>query len=176
MGQSFTAPVQFLNEAELADAPPHLILRPPTSRQNATHPIRSIVTSRAAQPILYAVRAEMVDEYGSEQDHYAQDLSVVPANHLSASHLSLSDTADAKTQHRGSKSVKTMMHEIAHEDGPVLRHLHEHKLAAPASIPEATIDPRWKAPYAYGYFGASGSKHWKKSSGYRDTYKRWSYQ
>ncbi|WP_404305202.1 hypothetical protein [Neorhodopirellula lusitana] len=41
-------------------------------------------------------------------------------------------------------------------------------------IPEATVAPRWKAPYSYGYFGAEGKRHWTRQHGYRDRYLQWS--
>ncbi len=77
---------------------------------------------------------------------------------------------------QASANAKRMLDETLHTDGPVLRHLHEHKQPAQATIPEATVEPRWKAPYAYGYFGASGTRGWTKSYGYRETYKRWTKQ
>lgn len=73
-------------------------------------------------------------------------------------------------------TAKEVFDETLHTDGPLLRRLHEHKQPAQAKIPQATVEPQWKTPYAYGYFGASGTKHWIKSSGYRDTYKRWTKQ
>lgn len=44
------------------------------------------------------------------------------------------------------------------------------------TIPAAVVEPRWKTPYAYGYFGAQPKKHWTRSTGYRDIYKRWTYR
>lgn len=73
-------------------------------------------------------------------------------------------------------TAKEVFDETLHTDGPLLRRLHEHKQPSQAKIPQAAVEPQWKAPYAYGYFGASGTKHWIKSSGYRDTYKRWTKQ
>ena len=70
-------------------------------------------------------------------------------------------------------TAKEFFDETLHTDGPLLRRLHEHKQPSQARIPQATVEPQWKTPYAYGYFGASGTKHWIRSSGYRDTYKRW---
>lgn len=41
-------------------------------------------------------------------------------------------------------------------------------------IPGATVAPRWKAPYAYGHFGAEGKRGWTRQYGYRDRYLQWS--
>lgn len=48
----------------------------------------------------------------------------------------------------------------------------KHQTAGP-SIPGATQRPVWKTPYAYGYFGASGKKHWSRSHGYHDRRTQW---
>lgn len=47
------------------------------------------------------------------------------------------------------------------------------KTRSHAVIPGAMTRPAWKTPYAYGYFGADGKRHWTKSTGYRDRYLRW---
>ncbi len=88
----------------------------------------------------------------------------------------LSSGDSARSGHVGAGAAKDVFDETLHTDGPLLRRLHEHKQPPQAKIPQATVEPQWKAPYAYGYFGASGTKHWIKSSGYRDTYKRWTKQ
>lgn len=41
-------------------------------------------------------------------------------------------------------------------------------------IPGATVEPRWKTPYSYGYFGAEGKRQWTRQHGYRDRYLQWS--
>ncbi|TWT93647.1 hypothetical protein Pla100_41650 [Neorhodopirellula pilleata] len=41
-------------------------------------------------------------------------------------------------------------------------------------IPGATVEPRWKAPYSYGHFGAEGKRSWTRQYGYRDRYLQWS--
>lgn len=43
----------------------------------------------------------------------------------------------------------------------------------PAMLPAANRSETWKAPYSYGYFGASGKRHWSLSHGYRDRYTQW---
>lgn len=40
-------------------------------------------------------------------------------------------------------------------------------------IPNATVQPTWKAPYSYGYFGSPGKRHWTRQSGYRDRHLQW---
>ena len=40
-------------------------------------------------------------------------------------------------------------------------------------IPAATVQPRWKPPYSYGYFGAEGKRHWYRQHGYRDRFIQW---
>ncbi|MEM9646651.1 MAG: hypothetical protein AAF989_16795 [Planctomycetota bacterium] len=50
----------------------------------------------------------------------------------------------------------------------------ERKLQTPPpSIPYSQRQTTWKTPYAYGYFGASGKRHWSKHHGYRDRVTQW---
>ncbi|PHQ32589.1 hypothetical protein [Rhodopirellula bahusiensis] len=42
------------------------------------------------------------------------------------------------------------------------------------TIPAATVQPRWKTPYSYGYFGAEGKRHWSRQHGYQDRSLQWS--
>ena len=51
--------------------------------------------------------------------------------------------------------------------------IHERPSSHPP-IPGATVSPRWKAPYSYGYFGAEGKRSWTRQYGYRDRYLQWS--
>ncbi|EMI53108.1 hypothetical protein [Rhodopirellula sallentina] len=41
------------------------------------------------------------------------------------------------------------------------------------TIPGATVEPGWKTPYSYGYFGSEGKRHWTRQHGYRDRYLQW---
>ena len=50
---------------------------------------------------------------------------------------------------------------------------HRRVQPAPAMLPEANQREVWKTPYSYGYFGASGTRHWTKHHGYRDRYTEW---
>ncbi len=43
----------------------------------------------------------------------------------------------------------------------------------PATLPGANQQEIWKTPYSYGYFGASGTRHWSLHYGYRDRYTEW---
>ena len=45
---------------------------------------------------------------------------------------------------------------------------------SPATIPNGREREIWKQPYSYGYFGASGERHWAMQHGYRDRYTQWS--
>jgi len=45
--------------------------------------------------------------------------------------------------------------------------------AVPATVPQAQQKAAWKSPYSYGYFGASGKRHWSKHHGYRQRYTEW---
>jgi hypothetical protein len=47
---------------------------------------------------------------------------------------------------------------------------------SPAVLPAADAAERWKSPYSYGYFGASGHRQWKQHHGYRDRYTEWRLQ
>lgn len=42
-----------------------------------------------------------------------------------------------------------------------------------ATILEARQSPSWKTPYSYGYFGASGKRHWSLHHGSRDRATTW---
>lgn len=44
---------------------------------------------------------------------------------------------------------------------------------APATLPGGKQRESWKSPYSYGYFGASGTRHWSLHHGYRDRYTEW---
>lgn len=46
----------------------------------------------------------------------------------------------------------------------------------PATLPQAATQNVWKTPYSYGYFGASGKRHWSRHHGYRDRYIQWQLQ
>lgn len=56
---------------------------------------------------------------------------------------------------------------------PPLSSLLQRLPASAATIPEARQTPVWKQPYSYGYFGASGKRHWSKHHSYRDNDTRW---
>lgn len=43
----------------------------------------------------------------------------------------------------------------------------------PPTLPGANQRETWKTPYSYGYFGASGTRHWSLHHGYRDRYTEW---
>jgi hypothetical protein len=73
------------------------------------------------------------------------------------------------------KPKKTTRHS---SQAPVPRHpsfAHHHRMLqpTPALLPEAKQRETWKTPYSYGYFGASGTRHWTKHHGYRDRHTEW---
>jgi len=43
----------------------------------------------------------------------------------------------------------------------------------PPTLPGGNQRETWKTPYSYGYFGASGTRHWSLHHGYRDRYTEW---
>jgi hypothetical protein len=43
----------------------------------------------------------------------------------------------------------------------------------PPTLPGAKERAIWKTPYSYGYFGASGTRHWSLHHGYRERYTEW---
>ncbi len=43
----------------------------------------------------------------------------------------------------------------------------------PATIDAALVEPVWKQPYAYGYFGATPTGHWQRHFGYHRAYTQW---
>lgn len=54
--------------------------------------------------------------------------------------------------------------------------LHRRVVPPPATLPSANRRETWKAPYSYGYFGASSKRHWTMHRGYRDRYTEWRLQ
>ena len=44
---------------------------------------------------------------------------------------------------------------------------------SPTTIPFAKESVGWKAPYSYGYFGATGKRQWSLHHGYRDRHTDW---
>jgi hypothetical protein len=57
------------------------------------------------------------------------------------------------------------------------RSLHHAAVDGQAAIPGAAAPKTaWKQPYSYGYFGASGKRHWSKHHGYRDRATEWRYR
>ena len=68
------------------------------------------------------------------------------------------------------------------EDTPLVRSKHhppitnrEGPRTERAVIPNTRQLSVWKTPFAYGYFGTSGTKHWYEHHGYRDRRTEWSY-
>lgn len=51
--------------------------------------------------------------------------------------------------------------------------LHDH---GRLTVDGAVVDPVWKQPYAYGYFGALPYRHWKRHYGYHGSYTQWSFK
>lgn len=81
-----------------------------------------------------------------------------------------------RAAHQSLHQLKEGVREHLETPQPFLGKLHELTVPERASIPDASTVPRWKAPYAYGYFGAAGSRQWSRTNGYRDVYKRWTYR
>jgi hypothetical protein len=85
--------------------------------------------------------------------------------------------------HSGSQPGATSSARNVHVDPPKYpvvdgyRSLHHGVVDRHAAIPGA-VAPKtaWKQPYSYGYFGASGKRHWSKHHGYRDRATEWRYQ
>lgn len=48
--------------------------------------------------------------------------------------------------------------------------LHDH---ARATVSGAVVQPVWRQPYAYGYFGARPNGHWRRHYGYHSAYTQW---
>ncbi|TWU39923.1 hypothetical protein Q31b_32390 [Novipirellula aureliae] len=73
----------------------------------------------------------------------------------------------------GKKDLGRQLVEQYAETHPPRTSIRRRKLPAPATIPEAIEQPRWKTPYSYGYFGANPKPIWTKHHGYRDNYTQW---
>lgn len=62
---------------------------------------------------------------------------------------------------------------VAGERHPPHHSFHRRIQPPSAMLPEANLRATWKSPYSYGYFGASGTRHWSMHHGYRDRYTEW---
>ncbi|EMI19005.1 secreted protein [Rhodopirellula maiorica SM1] len=71
------------------------------------------------------------------------------------------------------KMPKNKLGERYSETHPPHSSHHQRKVGTPAMIPQAKESARWKTPYSYGYFGATGKRSWSKHTGYRDRYTEW---
>jgi hypothetical protein len=85
--------------------------------------------------------------------------------------------------HAGLQAGATPSARSVHVDPPKYpvvdgyRSLHHGVVDRHAAIPGAAAPKTaWKQPYSYGYFGASGKRHWSKHHGYRDRVTEWRYQ
>ena len=57
-----------------------------------------------------------------------------------------------------------------------VRSMHHRVVPGHPSLPGAGVDPVWKTPYSYGYFGAKSRRHWSVHHGYRDRSTQWRYE
>jgi hypothetical protein len=56
------------------------------------------------------------------------------------------------------------------------RHMHELVHPPVATIQAAVIEPGWRQPYAYGFFGAKPTRHPVRHFGYRQDYTQWTWK
>lgn len=43
----------------------------------------------------------------------------------------------------------------------------------PATVPGAIVEPVWRTPYSYGYFGAARHRHWQRHFGLKQSFTQW---
>jgi hypothetical protein len=98
------------------------------------------------------------------------DLVALPVNALRDS-MPLRPHQIIRAPNRQARSV----HRQSGPAQPDLPQWSHHKPIQPSTalLPEANQREIWKTPYSYGYFGASGSRHWTRHYGYRDRYTQW---
>ncbi len=74
---------------------------------------------------------------------------------------------------RAATSAAARHHEKYLQKHPPHLSIQQRIQPAPAKLPLANQRETWKTPYSYGYFGASGRRHWSRHYGYRDRYTEW---
>ena len=140
----------------------------PASRSTSTarfaSPVRIVEHRTALQPFkpaLHIHTSPIVEEQALPSET-SMSLGAMPQSHQ------IIDSPFRGTDRHGKIVTE------GHRHPPVLKH----HFARPhrAVIPEANRQPVWKTPYSYGYFGASGSKHWHRHVGYRDRSIEWQYR
>lgn len=45
-----------------------------------------------------------------------------------------------------------------------------------AATPGAVVQPVWRQPYAYGYFGAQSNRLWNRHYGYQSAFTQWTFK
>ena len=73
-----------------------------------------------------------------------------------------------QTPHRVVRQPQWLSSEQANK-----RSIHDKFLPPVATIQAAAIEPVWRQPYAYGYFGPQPHRHPTRHFGYRKNYTQW---
>lgn len=132
-----------------AQAPPHRVIRAPQQQSSRRH------TGAAA------IAREHTARVGSERS--TEPIASAEARHRFAHHHHLPRLPgvanDPSAAGPGQLGVGTHWLRSAPRSRP--------------RVPRATVQPSWKAPYSYGYFGSQGKRHWTRQNGYRDRYLQW---
>ncbi len=76
--------------------------------------------------------------------------------------------------HSGLQAKTQAMHERHRQTHPDHSSIRRRIQPEPPTIPGGRQRETWKQPYSYGYFGASGERHWSMQHGYRDRFTQWS--
>ena len=79
------------------------------------------------------------------------------------------DGVHSESLHEKARAV----HEKHRETHPDHSSIRRRIQPEPPTIPGGREQEMWKQPYSYGYFGASGDRHWLMQHGYRDRYTQW---
>ena len=152
---------------------PHQILRAPRIPPNSARHLvdGQHVIGQIAKPHS-AVPGSMV----------ASDGSVPQMNADASFNLSVGPSAEHAAVQTASMAMWIRRHNGLDQDPPTFpvadahHALHHRLLPRHPSIPGAATDRRWKTPYSYGYFGASGNRHWTHHTGYRDRDTEWRFR
>ena len=126
---------------------------------------------RQAQHIQEAPLPSQSTELGTIQDagfHMDAPLNVLRGSSASQTHRVI------VSPDRRPTTASKYRHKHPHMYQPHYWSQHHRPIQpSPAALPRAQQRETWKTPYSYGYFGASGNRHWTLHNGHRDRYTEW---
>lgn len=135
--------------------PPHLVIRAPGPPPSQAAPRRT----ELAHGLLPGSHHSL---------HASVDSGHAGARHGDMAHGTAFHEAEAQGTARVAGPRGTSPDHEAHRRGHWWQ-----KKPAPPTIPGAVVEPVWRSPYSYGYFGAGRHRHWQRHYGARQSYTQW---